>query len=95
MVFNVKSSDLIIAKRRGKTQEPAHVLAFALRRAPSLPPPVLLRQRRDRHYQSMIVAPQVNPEPNATHAIFIPRLSLPDCSASHSRIGIVAAVVLP
>ncbi len=48
----------------------------------------------ERH-QSMIAAPQVNPEPNATSATFIPRFSLPLRSDSARRIGIVAAVVLP
>jgi hypothetical protein len=46
-------------------------------------------------HQSTIAPPQVNPEPNATMATFMPRWSLPLRSASAIRIGIVAAVVLP
>ena len=46
-------------------------------------------------HQSMIDAPHVKPEPNATHATIMPRLSLPLRSDSARRIGIVAAVVLP
>ena len=46
-------------------------------------------------HQSAIAEPHVKPEPNATIAIFEPRFSRPSCSASASKIGIVAAVVLP
>ena len=46
-------------------------------------------------HQSMIAAPQVKPEPKATIATFIPRFNFPLSTASASRIGIVAAVVLP
>ena len=48
-----------------------------------------------RIHQSTIAEPQVNPEPKATSAIFMPRLSAPLRSASASRIGMVAAVVFP
>jgi hypothetical protein len=39
--------------------------------------------------------PHVKPEPKATIATFIPRFKRPSRAASASKMGIVAAVVLP
>jgi hypothetical protein len=46
-------------------------------------------------HQSINAEPQVKPEPNAAQATFMPRSSLPLRTASASKIGMVAAVVLP
>jgi len=46
-------------------------------------------------HQSMMAEPQVKPEPKAAMATFMPGRRRPSRTHSASRIGMVAAVVLP